>query len=138
MPIDPKEAEKRLHANPYQVDPEARDVLVRTHGETKFKQMMLEAGKNRAADFKVTTQQTPYRQPAAAPAQPASLPPAHVDQTWETTLANAEQELTTNPIGASRASRDLLRRKWGEAEYQRRLQHALHASGQARIKVTPR
>lgn len=144
MPIDLAEAQRRLAADPINVDAETRATLTAHHGEEGFRKLRYETTRNVAGSIRATATgtplysgsavtvqrpQEPYRQATPAPSQPGSA---------ENTLERAEQEFYSNPVGASRGTRELLRTRWGDAEYGRRLKEALRVSGQDRMKVTPK
>lgn len=148
--MTPQEAEQKLRENPVTTDPEVKTVLVATYGEQKFRAMRQEAGRNNAGNVAVsarggaptasmsgTAAPTQYRQPApAAQPQPVTQDPYGHDTRYQAALDGAEAELMSNPLGLSTASKEILRARWGAAEFSKRRQYALEATGQINMKVT--
>lgn len=140
------EAEQELARDPMNVADDTRAAVVAVHGEEGFKKLRHEAMSKQAANIRVSSNNTGWFVPGA-PRSASSAPAAHHDpqdphdprnggdSQWERTIAGAEQELTTNPVYMSSASKALLRTRWGEAEFKRRYQHALNASGALDMKV---
>ena len=168
MPLDPNEAVARMNRDPINVDPEARETLIATHGEQKYREMRNTAARAQAENIRVTsarpsmtrpavvvadTTSTTMRQfdghqrgaqPRPAAAAPAPAPVLHDpnnpnhDQAWEQSLTRAEAALTSNPVFISPADKALLISRWGKAEYQRRRGYAIQAGGFDNMKVTVR
>lgn len=159
MPIDPNEAEARIRANPITPDPEAKATLIAHHGEAGYRKIRDTAAQSQAANIGVRSgftaerpivqnapastamefdgrQRTTQRVVAPIAARDPHDPRNSGDSTWEATMQGAEQELLTNPVGISAASKHLLVTRWGADEFKRRRQYALEASGALNMKVT--
>jgi hypothetical protein len=132
MPISLAEAMQRLAANPLSPDAETRTALVAHHGEDGYKKLRYETTRNTAGSIRVTA--TPTAAPAPIPAPPTG--PSSPENDWEATVKGAEAELVSNPVFMSSAARALLKQRYGAAEFNRRLRHAIETSGQRDLKVT--